>query len=43
MNAAPSPMRPRVTISIPGDDASDANAENVPNQISPKRSAYLRP
>src|SRR3954452_8459472 len=43
MNAAPRPMNPRVTISMFGDDAKDAIAENVPNQIRPKLSAYLRP
>ena len=43
MNAAPRPIRARVAISMSGDDASDASAENVPNQISPNRSAYLRP
>ena len=36
-------MNPRVRISMFGDDASDAIAENVPNQIKPKVSAYLRP
>ena len=36
-------MRPRVTISIPGDDASDANAEKVPNQIKPESQRVLAP
>ena len=43
MNAAPKPIRQRDTMSIVGDVAVDASAENTPNHASPKRNARRRP
>ena len=43
MKAPPIPIRPRATISMFGDPACDANAENAPNVTSPIISTFLRP
>ena len=43
MSAPPMPMSPRAAISIAGDVANDANAENVANSTRPAVSAFLRP
>ena len=43
MHAAPRPMNARAAISIPGDVAVDATAENTPNHANPNMSARRRP
>jgi hypothetical protein len=43
MKAAPMPIRPRAAISISGDVASEASAENEPKSNSPNDNAPRRP
>ena len=43
MKAPPMPIRPRQAMSIPGDVARDASAENNANSARPAVSAPLRP
>jgi hypothetical protein len=43
MNAPPTPMRARVAISMPGEPAIDASAENTPNHANPNMSIRRRP
>src|SRR5437763_890803 len=43
MNAPPTPMRARAAMSIPGELAVDASAENTPNHASPNNSVRRRP
>ena len=43
MNAPPTPISPRATMSPPGDVACDAISEQIPNHTRPKLNAPFRP